>query len=91
MSDETEAQAASNPLPGEEDAPAGEAGEQEIDLNHLFPEEDTDLNSLFPDDDIKRLLKSISRNKKDLRSIKERISEENAAAADEEAGEDEGF
>jgi hypothetical protein len=84
MNNEIDPQAASAPIPGEEGVSTAEAGEKEIDLNHLFPEEDTDLNSLFPDEDIKRLLKSISRNKKDLHTIKDRISEENAAGEEAE-------
>jgi len=75
MSDETHSQ----------EAPAPEAENDAIDLNHLFPGEDTDLNELFPDEDIKRLLKNISKNKKDLSAIKERISEENLSADEPEA------
>ena len=39
--------------------------DQEIDLNELFPDAETDLNNLFPDTEVKHLLKSIVKNKKD--------------------------
>ena len=52
-------------------------GEQTIDLNELFPDADTDLNNLFPDDEVKHLLKSIIKNKKDMGLIKERLAIEN--------------
>ena len=51
--------------------------EQTIDLNELFPDADTDLNNLFPDDEVKHLLKNITKNKKDMGLIKERLATEN--------------
>ena len=51
--------------------------EKEIDLNELFPESGTNLNDLFPDLEVKHLLKSITKNKKDLSAIKERLTTEN--------------
>ena len=56
--------------------------EKEIDLNLLFPDSETDLNALFPDEDIKLLLKSVTKNKKDLHSLKERFIQENETADD---------
>jgi len=50
---------------------------QTIDLNELFPDADTDLNNLFPDDEVKRLLKNIIKNRKDMGLIKERLATEN--------------
>ena len=58
---------------------------KKIDLNELFPDAETDLNDLFPDIEIKHLLKSITKNKKDMSAIKERLTNEN-----ETFGEDEG-
>lgn len=58
--------------------------EKEIDLNLLFPDSETDLNALFPDADIKHLLKSVTRNKKDLHSLKERFLQENETEDDME-------
>ena len=58
--------------------------EKEIDLNLLFPDSQADLNALFPDEDIKHLLKSVTKNKKDLHSLKERFLQENEADAHEE-------
>lgn len=50
--------------------------EKDIDLNALFPEEgETDLNELFPNMEMKRLLKKISKNKKDLRNMTHRVAE----------------
>jgi len=51
--------------------------EKGIDLNELFPDAETDLNSLFPDTEVKHLLKNIIKNKKDMGSIKERLTNEN--------------
>ena len=51
--------------------------EKGIDLNVLFPDAETDLNSLFPDTEVKHLLKNIIKNKKDMGSIKERLTNEN--------------
>lgn len=68
-------EASSNPL---------EPVEKEIDLNILFPDSETDLNALFPDADIKHLLKSVTRNKKDLHSLKERFLQENETEDDSE-------
>jgi hypothetical protein len=58
--------------------------EKEIDLNLLFPDSEADLNALFPDEDIKHLLKSVTKNKKDLHSLKERFLQENETDEDEE-------
>ena len=62
--------------------------EKEIDLNLLFPDSEADLNALFPDEDIKHLLKSVTKNKKDLHSLKERFLQENEADAHEEDSEE---
>jgi len=51
--------------------------EKEIDLNELFPGAETDLNDLFPDAAVKHLLKKITKNKKDMSVIKERLTAEN--------------
>ena len=51
--------------------------EKGIDLNELFPDAEADLNRLFPDAKVKHLLKNIIKNKKDMGSIKERLSNEN--------------
>jgi hypothetical protein len=58
--------------------------EKEIDLNLLFPDSEADLNALFPDEDIKHLLKSVTKNKKDLHSLKERFLQENETDENEE-------
>ncbi len=62
--------------------------EKEIDLNELFPNSETDLNDLFPDADIKHLLKGITKNKKDMNAIKERLTIENETPDEEEPDED---
>ncbi|MEE8127597.1 MAG: hypothetical protein V3T45_03525 [Nitrospinaceae bacterium] len=49
--------------------------EEEIDLNHLFPEEETDLNDLFPEKEMRSLLKKVQRNKNDLGKMKDRFSD----------------
>ena len=51
--------------------------EQDVDLNELFPDAEADLNRLFPDAKVKHLLKNIIKNKKDMGSIKERLTNEN--------------
>jgi len=61
-----------------------EPEEKEIDLNLLFPDSKTDLNALFPDREIKHLLKSVTRNNKDLNSLKERFLQENETEGDSE-------
>ena len=61
--------------------------EQTIDLNELFPDADTDLNNLFPDDEVKRLLKKIIKDKKDMRLIKERLATENKTPEESKEGE----
>ena len=43
--------------------------EREIDLGAVFPDEEIDLNSLFPDLEMKRFLKKIKRNRKDLQEM----------------------
>jgi hypothetical protein len=57
----------------EADTPA--EAEEEIDLNHLFPEEETDLNELFPEKEMRSLLKKVKRNQKDLGKMKDRFSD----------------
>lgn len=73
---------------GKGEAPSGPAEpvEKEIDLNLLFPDSEADLNALFPDMDIKLLLKSVTKNKKDLYSLKERFLQENETEDDSEEG-----
>ena len=61
--------------------------EQTIDLNELFPDADTDLNNLFPDYEVKRLLKKIMKNKKDMGLIKERLATENKTPDESKEGE----
>ncbi|MCL0044594.1 hypothetical protein M1N16_00030 [Nitrospinaceae bacterium] len=61
--------------------------EQTIDLNELFPDADTDLNNLFPDYEVKRLLKNIMKNKKDMGLIKERLATENKTPKETKEGE----
>ena len=56
--------------------------EESIDLNELFPDAETDLNNLFPDYEVKSLLKSIIKNKKDMGLIKVRLATENEAPED---------
>ena len=58
-------------------SPEEEVHEKEIDLNELFPDMETNLNDLFPDKEVKHLLKSIAKNKKDMSAIKERLTIEN--------------
>ncbi|UCD10904.1 MAG: hypothetical protein JSU88_09530 [Nitrospinaceae bacterium] len=87
MNENIEPQAAPAPNCEADEKSTAQVEELEIDLNHLFPGEETDLNVLFPDEDIKRLLKNISKNKKDLHAIKERISDENVPASDAEENE----
>ena len=60
---------------------------QTIDLNELFPDADTDLNNLFPDYEVKRLLKNIIKNKKDMGLIKERLATENKTPDESKEGE----
>ena len=60
---------------------------QTIDLNELFPDADTDLNNLFPDDEVKRLLKNIIKNRKDMGLIKERLATENKTPKASKEGE----
>ncbi len=81
---------APEPSPPEPPSPSPESGEREkeIDLNPLFPEAEGDLNALFPDPEIKRLLKSIQKNKKDLHNLRERFTQENPL--DDEGEEEEG-
>ena len=61
--------------------------EQTIDLNELFPDANTDLNNLFPDYEVKRLLKNIMKNKKDMSLIKERLATENKTPEESKEGE----
>jgi len=86
MNEETEPVPDSPPLDPEDkgETPSGPLVpvEKEIDLNLLFPDFEADLNALFPDADIKHLLKSVTKNKKDLHSLKERFLEENETEDD---------
>jgi hypothetical protein len=63
------------PAPGDMEADPSTEVEEEIDLNHLFPEEETDLNDLFPEKEMRSLLKKVQRNKKDLGKMKDRFSD----------------
>ena len=57
--------------------------EREIDLNVLYPDAVTNLNELFPEREMKRLLKRINKNKKDLHRMRERFCDENEVEDDE--------
>ncbi len=63
------------PAPEGLDADPSTEAEEEVDLNHLFPEEKTDLNTLFPEKEMRSLLKKVQRNKKDLGKMKDRFSD----------------
>ena len=63
------------PAPEGLDADPSTEAEEEVDLNHLFPEEKTDLNALFPEKEMRSLLKKVQRNKKDLGKMKDRFSD----------------
>jgi|GEM_PF-5716250 len=54
---------------------AGENEPGEIDLNTVFPDETSDLNALFPDSEMKRFLKKIERNKKEIRVMTRNFAE----------------
>jgi len=71
----------STPVP-EETFLEPESQEKEIDLNILFPDAETDLNSLFPDEEMRHLLKSVSKNRKDLHALKDRFLMENETEDD---------
>ena len=62
-------------MPEVSEVDASTEAEEEIDLNHLFPEEDTDLNELFPEKEMRTLLKKVQRNQKDLGKMKDRFSD----------------
>ena len=64
----------------------GQPHEKEIDLNELFPDTETNLNDLFPDEKVKHLLKSITKNKKDMKAIKERLTNENQTSSNDGEG-----
>lgn len=66
-----------SPPPREELLQAEHPHEKEIDLNKWFPDAETNLNTLFPDIEMKHLLQSITKNKKDMSAIKERLTIEN--------------
>jgi len=74
----TETSPADTPAPDTSDPET----EKEIDLNPLFPGEDEDLNTLFPDHEMKRLLKKISRNKKDLERMRSTILDSKSEETD---------
>ncbi|QPJ64455.1 MAG: hypothetical protein G3M78_03200 [Candidatus Nitrohelix vancouverensis] len=85
MSTEPENKAENTPANPEGEAiTAEEAQEQQIDLNLIFPDEERDLNALFPDEESRQLLKHITKNKKDLNTLKERFKEENNLEEEEE-------
>jgi hypothetical protein len=63
------------PAPEGLEADSSAEAEEEIDLNHLFPEEETDLNDLFPEKEMRSLLKKVQRNQKDLGKMKDRFSD----------------
>ena len=67
--------------------PGEQPHEKEIDLNELFPDSETNLNELFPDAEVKHLLKSITKNKKDMNLIKERLTNENETSDENKEGE----
>lgn len=69
------------PVP-EEAAIEAASQEKEIDLNILFPDAETDLNSLFPDEEMRHLLKSVSKNRKDLHALQDRFLMENETEDD---------
>jgi hypothetical protein len=54
---------------GEKDISSEEevSNKDDIDLNSLFPDKDMDINKLFPDIEIKRLIKDIEKDKKNIR------------------------
>lgn len=74
--------------PSNERPPSHPPEEKPVDLNLLFPEAETDLNQLFPDKEMKHLLKDISKSKKDLGKMMNKIAEtteaEDAPELDEE-------
>ncbi|NIO04312.1 MAG: hypothetical protein GTN74_06760 [Proteobacteria bacterium] len=47
-----------------------------VDLNLLFPEEKTDLNRLFPDSRLRRLLREVRRNRRDVERFLKRLGTE---------------
>jgi len=49
---------------------------------------ETNLNDLFPDTEVKHLLQKIIKNKKDMNSIKERLTNENKTFDEEDKAED---
>ncbi len=74
----------------EGEATSTEEAQEQIDLNLIFPDEERDLNALFPDEESRQLLKHITKNKKDLNTLKERFKEENHLEEEEEiSGENE--
>ena len=66
----------------------GRPNEKEIDLNLLFPDTETNLNDLFPDAEVKHLLKSITKNKKDMNTIKKRLTTENETSGNDSSSSD---
>ena len=62
----------------------GRPNEKKIDLNLLFPDTETNLNDLFPDAEVKHLLKSITKNIKDMGAINERLTNENETTDEDE-------
>jgi len=51
----------------------GAQDEVAVDLNAVFPEEEKDLNRLFPDSGLRRLLRELRRNKRDVERFLERL------------------
>ncbi len=54
-----------------------EVVDKDIDLNTLFPDTDLDINKLFPDIKIKRLIKGIEKDKRDIRRFITDLKESN--------------
>ncbi|MFV1951623.1 MAG: hypothetical protein ACC630_06680 [Nitrospinota bacterium] len=46
-----------------------EVADRDIDLNSLFPDKDMDVNKLFPDIEIKRLIKGIEKDKRNIKKF----------------------
>ena len=56
-----------------------------VDLNTLFSEERRDLNRLFPDSRLRRFLRGVRRNRRDVERFLERL-EVNGEAAEKSGG-----
>ena len=73
----------SSPIP-EKSSLEKHLDEQAIDLNKLFPDSEMDLNHLFPDTEVRHLLKNITKNKRDMNLIKDRLVTENETSEEGE-------